>query len=72
MQNVSIKKFADMCYIKDSAYIRQLLLSKKLEGLKQGRGWVIDIENPINAEYLHKRMQEYGNTTIENTDNTCF
>jgi type I site-specific restriction endonuclease len=74
LQNVSINKFAELCYIKDSAYIRQLLISAKLIGQKNGKAWIIDIDNPINAEYMQKRKQEIEGTTLkdaaENTLNT--
>jgi len=67
LQNVSINKFAEICYIKDSAYIRQLLLGNKLIGKKNGKAWIIDIDNPINAEYMQKRRKEIEGVAVDDT-----
>jgi chromosome segregation ATPase len=59
MQLVTTKKLAEMCGVSD-ANIRQLRESGTLEGIEndKGKGWLFDIEEPKNREYLdaHRKV----------------
>ena len=71
MQNVTGEFLARECGFKD-AYIRQLLIAgKRLSGHKpDGKAWAIDLDLPLNREFLTKHRKPTVQDTLLATDDT--
>lgn len=75
MQNVTTKKFADMCRVSD-ANIRALIQRKKLNAVKDETtgGHLLDIEDALNRAYLDNKRafaqdepQDFFNNATSNS-----
>lgn len=68
MQNVTTKKFAEMCSVTD-ANIRGLIGRGKLSAVKDSLGnHLLDIEDPVNREYFNLKKSSSQEQHSDNTD----